>query len=545
MLEGQEIEKKSLRYITGNTADWDGMAKECVSFANAYGGKVLIGLEDDSDEAPAGQVINPDLLSIIRKKIAERTVYVNAIPSIKTSAKGGEYIELMVSRNAQTIAATSNGKYYIRIADTCKPIMPDDIPRLFVDKNAFIWEEQTTKMIPKTNYDSRKLKSFIDNIRNSNRVSDFIKNKSDDEILEFYLLIKGDYLTNLGILWIGKRQDRATLLNAPFVQFIKYNERGEKVNKILWDDFELNPYEMIEEIMTKIPDWKESFEISDGIFRKNIPLYDEIIVRELIANALVHRVYYMRGDIFINLFSDRLEIHNPGLLPLGVTPENIISQSIQRNVQLAQIFYAFKLMEREGSGYDKIYEILLTNGKQLPEVREENDRVIVTIYPRINNNETIKLIDKAKQEFQLNQKELICLGLIAQNNTLTATELSSILDIKNDAGIKHWLGNLPDYKIILSKGIKKGTKYYVNPEFLRKIGYKGKTNLKRIEPHRLRELIREDLQIYPGSAIGDINTRIGTEISNRILRDQLYSMVASGILEKEGKLRFTKYYLKN
>ena len=296
--------------------------------------------------------------------------------------------------------------------------------------------------------------------------------------------------------------------------------------------------------MTKIPDWKESFEISDGIFRKNISLYDEIVVRELIANALVHRVYNMRGDIFINLHVDRLEIHNPGLLPLGVTPENIISQSIQRNIQLAQIFYALKLMEREGSGYDKIYEILLTNGKRLPEIREENDRVIVTIFPRIQNKETIKLIDKAIQDFQLTQKELICLGLIAQNNALTALELSSILDIKNETGIRHWLGNLLDNKIILSKGVKRGTKYYVNPEYLRKIDYKGKTNLRRIEPHRLRELIREDLRIYPGSSLGEIHARIGKEINLRALRGHLYAMVKSEILDSKGKTNSTKYFIK-
>ena len=124
----------------------------------------------------------------------------------------------------------------------------------------------------------------------------------------------------------------------------------------------MNPLEIIDEIIIKIPDWKDSIEISDGIFRKNILLYDEIVVRELIVNAFVHRVYNIRGDIIINLYSDRLEIHNPGLLPIGVTPENIITQSIRRNIQLAKIFYDLKLMEQEGSGYDKIYEILFSNG---------------------------------------------------------------------------------------------------------------------------------------------------------------------------------------
>ncbi|WP_460879955.1 ATP-binding protein [Pontibacter rugosus] len=87
----------------------------------------------------------------------------------------------------------------------------------------------------------------------------------------------------------------------------------------------------------------------------------------------------MRGDIFINLHHDRLEIHSPGLLPLGVTPSNIISKSIHRNTHLAKVFYDLKLMEMEGSGYDKVYEVLLLNGKPEPIVDEWDDRVVVTV----------------------------------------------------------------------------------------------------------------------------------------------------------------------
>src|SRR5699024_5031733 len=129
-----------------------------------------------------------------------------------------------------------------------------------------------------------------------------------------------------------------------------------KVNKIVWDDYSLNPKELIQQIWSEVPDWKEGIEIPDGIFRRRIANYDEVVVRELLANALVHRPYNTAGDIFINLYPDRLEIHNPGLLPLGVTPTNILHKSIQRNRHLAKIFYDLKLMEREGSGYDKIYE---------------------------------------------------------------------------------------------------------------------------------------------------------------------------------------------
>lgn len=58
----------------------------------------------------------------------------------------------------------------------------------------------------------------------------------------------------------------------------------------------------------------------DGLYRQSVPAFDEIVVRELLVNALVHRPYTQRGDIFLNLYPDRLEVVNPGLLPLGITP---------------------------------------------------------------------------------------------------------------------------------------------------------------------------------------------------------------------------------
>ncbi|MBK8348467.1 MAG: hypothetical protein IPL08_12900 [Saprospiraceae bacterium] len=71
------------------------------------------------------------------------------------------------------------------------------------------------------------------------------------------------------------------------------------------------------------------------------------VVRELVVNALVHRTYTTRGDIFINIFPDRMEIHSPGRLPYGVTPKNILSQSIRRNEYLSKVFYDLGLMEKK------------------------------------------------------------------------------------------------------------------------------------------------------------------------------------------------------
>jgi ATP-dependent DNA helicase RecG len=541
MKENSILDKKSLSIIEGKKADWKELAKDCVCFANSYGGKINIGIEDREDQPKANQVIDLKLIEDIQKRISSLTINVGIAPKIVSSDNGGEYIELSVLRNSQSIASTTDGKYYMRVSDDCKPVLPDDIERLFSEKNAFVWEDKTVKKIPLSECDVPKLNHFLKDIRSSERISQFIKEMSDEEIVDHYFLTNNGVLTNLGILWIGKRKDRAVIHYPPAVQFIKYDIEERKVFKKVWDDFSQNPKELINDILTQIPDWNEFVEVSDGIFRKNIYNYPPEVIRELVANAFAHRNYSMRGDIFINLYNDRLEIHSPGLLPLGVTPENILTKSVQRNPLLAKLFYDLKLMEKEGSGYDKVYELLLGNGKEVPVVFEGDDRVVVTIKKQIISNEVLQLMDKASKELQLRQRELITLGLITQNDGVSAIELSTMLNVTKQNGLQIWLGRLLDFELILSKGKTKGTLYYVNPEFLRSSDFIEKTNLKRIEPHRLQELIYEDLKNYPNSSISDINKRIGEEIKQRTLKSKLDEMIENKLIAKEGEKRWTLY----
>lgn len=544
MIENSEFDKKSLKIIVGNTSDWSEFAKDCVCFANGKGGTIIIGIEDKEEEPNPNQKIDDSLVEKVNKIIPQRTIGV-AISAVKeVRQNGGEVINVKIFRNAQLIASTSDGHYYARVADDCKPIHPDELTRLAAEKQAFIWEEKVVRKIPYQNANPQKIQDFIDDIKSSNRVSSFVKEMQLEELLEYFFLANEGYLTNLGVLWIGERRDRANLHYAPSVQFIKYDEQENKINKVVWDDYSLNPKELLSAILS-LNDWNESLEISDGIFRKNIPNYNKEVIRELVANAMVHRVYTMRGDIFINLYHDRLEIHSPGLLPMGVTPNNIINKSIYRNTHLAKVFYDLLLMEKEGSGYDKVYELLLYNGKPEPVVEENDDRVVVTVKKNIISKETVRLMSKANEDFDLKQKEIIALGLIAQNNVLSSLALTKKLALRDNDGLKYWIGNLLKYGIILSKGKTKATEYIINPDLLKQLDFKGKTDLKKIESHRLQHLILEDLKIYQPCSIGDIHERIGKEINRKKVKRQLDSMVEDGKIKAVRENRWRTYELYN
>ncbi|HQO10440.1 MAG TPA: ATP-binding protein [Clostridiales bacterium] len=542
MKESLYLDKKSLKFLNGNKTDWYELAKDCVAFANAQGGKIIIGIEDKSKLPPAGQlIIDRNVIQEIKKKVTERTTNVALVVSIETASNKSEYILIEVLRNAQTLASTNDGKYYVRNSDSCKPVPPDEMARLAAEKNAFVWELQINKRVKFTELDVSKKSNFIRDIRLSSRVSAFVKEKSDEEILEYYFLKKDDYLTNLGILWIGKREDRATLLHPLSIQVIRYNEFEEKVWKLLLDDHYLNPKEMLEKVLIDVPDWQESFEISEGMFRKNIFYFPLEVVRELVVNALAHRTYTTRGDIFINIYPERLEIHSPGRLPYGVTPENILSQSVRRNEHLSKIFYDLELMEKEGSGYDLIYAKLLFSGKPIPEVIEGDDRVTVIVKKQYISKEIVKMMDFVNLRHQLKQKEMITLGLIAQNQSLSSTEMSKILNQNNEQGLRSWIGRLIEFEIITTSGKKRGTQYSINPKLLKNTDIVAKTSLKSIEDHRLEELIYQDIKSYPNSSFGEIHKRIGLEINRNKVKRILREMHKMNKLTSKGVRRGTTY----
>ena len=545
MKENSIYDKKSLRTVVGKNADFNELAKDCVAFSNAEGGSIDIGIEDDQTLPPEEQKIPDGLATEIVNKVTGKTQGVVLSAETLIAENGGEFIKLHVLRNANSPSATTSGKFFLRIGDNSVPVGPEDISRLAEDKGCISWEDTETKYSWR-DADPEKLASFIKLLKKSDRVSNFVKQKETKEILDFYYLTDpdSDKMTNLGVLFIGKQTQRGRIQNAPVIQCIKYDQNGEKVNKWLWDDYTMNPYEMINSVWELVPEWKESSEITEGMFRRNILAYPEKVVRELLSNSLVHRPYTVRGDIFINIHPDHIDVVNPGRLPLGVTVKNILHTTKKRNEHMAAVFYALHLMEREGSGYDMMYETLLANGKPIPVVTEGDDSVSVRVDRRIINEEVIKVMQHADQRYDVKQKQLICLGLIALHESLTATELIRILNLKDADELRSWLRLLIDKELVIGTSVhSKSKEYQVNPLLLKSSQFMGKTSLKRIEDYRIKELIKEDLKIYKVATAAEIQKRIGEEIPSKKIWKQIQALVKEGHIRKLGSNRWLKYEL--
>lgn len=543
MKEGLEYDKKSLRTVMGKTADFKELARDCVAFANAKGGVLDIGIEDHDTLPPANQRVPNDLPERIIRRINERTINGGVTANKEVASNGGEYVALKVLQSRSSVASTTTGQYLMRDNDSSRNLLPDELIRLLADKTAYCWETKVTQKATWHECDSEKLAALMRDLDQSERVSRFVKEKGVEERLSYYQLIDDEGLmTNLGVLWIGTQSQRARLLYSPIVQYIKYDAQGEKVSKRVWADYELNPKELIESIWHSVPDWRESNEVSEGLWRKEIPAYDERVVREVLCNALVHRPYTTRGDIFINLHPDRMVVVNPGQLPYGVTPSNVLQKTVKRNDHLSKLFYDLHLMEAEGSGYDMMYETLLSAGKRPPLLIEGNDSVEVTVERKIVNREASRLMEFLDGQYSLSQKNKIALGIIIQCGSLTGHDLSERLQLQEEERLRTYVHNLVEDNILCTQGQKKGMRYQVNPRLVANSRTNLPTTLKTIEPYRLKALIVEDLRHHPNSLISDITLRL-PDVDHKVLQNMLRNMVRAQEVLTSGGRRYCRYYL--
>lgn len=182
-----------------------------------------------------------------------------------------------------------------------------------------------------------------------------------------------------------------------------------------------------------------------------------------------------------------------------------------------------------------LYEVLLSQGRQLPKLREGVDSVTVIIEKRIVKPEIIDFLTKADQTCSLRQREKIVLGLLARHESLSASELVGLLELVDTEEIKVWIGRLLEWHLVRQTGRTRGTRYYVAPDLLRRLNFPAQTSLARIESYRLEALILEDLGRYPGSSIGEIHRRQVKLSLNRLCN--------KGELRIEGENRGRVYWL--
>ncbi|TQD38521.1 ATP-binding protein [Haloflavibacter putidus] len=541
--EDKNREYKSIKKVFGKSADLKSLAETCVCLANAQGGQIFIGVEDKTLNPPESQKIDVQDINKALKRLRDLTDGVGIVNQETVIAEnGGEYLILKILPSMKTIATTSSGKVFIRVSDNCFSVSSDELTHLAAEKNAFQWELVVSQKIRLDEADPEKLNSVLLDIQKSDKVSDFIKNKEHFEILEFYQLIDAEgFLTNLGVLWLGKPSQRARLSYPVTVQYIVYNEKEEKIRKKSWHFHQYNPKELVLDIEKEAVELAYSSELPDGLFRKNIRQYPKEVIRELLINAIAHKKYTMSGDIFIEVYPEKLVITNPGGLPLGVTPNNILHERHRRNPHLIQILSDLNLMEGEGSGYDLVFEKLARDAKPLPNIESSYSKLSVTVSSMTINPDAVSVLDYIDKHFDLSQKEYIALGVIATEKKILSTQLASKLQLSEEDKMRSWVNGLLSNKIIITQGKRKGTSYLLNPDLFAQAKLDITPSLKTLEPHKIEALIVEDLRYNGESKMSEIRSRI-PEIDSKELQKTVYKLVKNEILDKKGSKKDRTYF---
>ena len=170
-------------------------------------------------------------------------------------------------------------------------------------------------------------------------------------------------ITHLGALLFAKRLDPFKTLRRKTIRVIQYcgGDRVETRREQEGCKGYANGFEgLVDYIMALVP----SNEVIDQALRKTIPMFPELAVRELVANALIHQDFFVTGaGPMVEIFDDRIEITNPGE-PL-VDPQRFVDTPPKsRNEALASMMRRFRICEERGSGIDKV--VFQTELFQLP-----------------------------------------------------------------------------------------------------------------------------------------------------------------------------------
>lgn len=189
-------------------------------------------------------------------------------------------------------------------------------------------------------------------------------------------------ITNLGALLFAKNIRDFDTVKRKAVRVVQYAGKN-KLKAIKEHEGKYGYAVGFEGMIKYINDLLPTNEIIGQALRDTVSMYPEIAIRELVANAIIHQDFEQGGTgPMVEIFSDRIEISNPGL-PL-ITPNRFIDECQSRNEDLAGIMRRFRICEERGSGMDKVVaniEIF-----QLPAydviIQEKHTKVVLYAYQK-------------------------------------------------------------------------------------------------------------------------------------------------------------------
>ena len=195
-------------------------------------------------------------------------------------------------------------------------------------------------------------------------------------------------ITNLGAILFAKSLDEIPALSRKAVRVVVYegkNKLNTRLDQMGHKGYVVGFQGLVDFINSQTP----TNEVIEKAIRTTVKMFPEIAIRELVANALIHQDFNEQGaSVVVEIYSDRVEISNPGL-PI-ITTDRFIDEYQSRNEQLAGVMRRFGVCEELGSGIDKVVESAEVYQLPAPDFKVGQVRTTAVLYAHRDFDEMSK-----------------------------------------------------------------------------------------------------------------------------------------------------------
>ena len=415
-MESQNVEYKQ---------SWkDDYLKWICGFANAQGGTIYIGIDDN--ENVCGVKDSKKLLEDIPNKVVN---YMGIVVDVNLHRQDRlEYIAISVEPS--NVPVSYRGKYYYRSGSTMQELNGVALQQFIIKKMGHTWDDITNDNATIDAIDREAIDYFLKNGYENGRVKkDELDAPTEVVLQNLHLLSDAGKLKNAALLLFAKVPQRYFTC----VQFKIGRFGHSESDLIIQDVIEGNIIQMADRVVdvlkSKYLTSPIRFEGMRRIEKLEVP---EEALREILYNAIAHKDY-MGAPIQMRIWDDRVEIWNEGGLPEGYTPATLLAQhsSRPRNKNIANVFFKAGFIDAWGRGYKKILEGFEAAGLPVPTIEEVDGGVRVTFKRNNQGNPQVtsqKTPQKTSQKTQQKTQQKI-VTLIENNPQITTQEMADSIGI--------------------------------------------------------------------------------------------------------------------
>lgn len=487
----EQLEDKTLfgKPMKNFAPKYDETARDVVAFANNKGGFLFIGIVDGTKEINNNFVYNDEKVYELIHQVQDRTEPTITLTPHKIKVKEKDLLVLEIPFSSQ-LHRTSRGEFLIRSNNGNRPIEPYEMATIMSEKGLIVYDQKEWRIADEW-LDETRLQNLLGLIEARDPDSPYL-NKSKEDFLDSLGMTKdvGNEIlpTTTGILFVG---NQGALKELPFyeVKYIHYFADGTYKPY----EYKGNIIEVAKECFAQLKAEIRQKEYVFGLFREYVEDYSEIVIRELLINALAHRSISRQQIVEIRKYDDGgyLEIESPGLFPEGVTTQNYLRKTNPRNPNVMDILREIGMAEKAGSGFDKIFTDLLKKGKSLPEPEETETSVIFRIKADVVSEKLIELslLYESQVGKPMKLDELLILSEIINNKQVKVSDFALSPNI-SPYRLQAILDKLHDLEFIEPTGKTSGLAYILHISKRANMGDKIEyVNTKKQERARQKEAI--------------------------------------------------------